>query len=48
MQISSFSTSDAFNQSDSNNSFPINKYGSVVWWLKALIGSLSHYNNLRR
>ena len=46
MWISSFENSHAFNQSDINISDPIIRYGTMVWQLKALIGSLGHYDHL--
>ena len=46
MRNSSFNNSTAFNQSDLNIFFPIISIETVVLWLKASIGSLSHYKYL--
>ena len=43
----SFKDSHAFIQSDLYIFVPNSRYETVVQWLKALIGSLSHYKDLR-
>ena len=47
MWIWSFNNSHTFSQSDFNASVPINRYETMVYWLKALIGSVGQYKNLR-